>query len=106
MSQPMSSERLRRENLTYAGTGGRSQENGSQGFIPAFYDPETDTVELSRFSNGNLAPIHLIEGLPETWVEERGLDGMIRAIKQCVVSGFVRGGCFYTRQQAAQAIMH
>lgn len=106
MSQAMSNERLSQENLVYAGTGGISQKNRTQGFIPAFYDPETDTVELSRFADGSLAPIHLLEGLPETWVVERGLDGMIRAIKESVISGFVRGDCFYTRQQAAQATLH
>jgi len=106
MSQAMSNERLRSENLTYAGTGGVSQVNRVQGFVPAFYDPETDTVELSRFANGSLAPIHLLEGLPEDWVVERSLDGMIRAIKESVIAGFVRGEYFYTRQQAAQVMLH
>jgi surfactin synthase thioesterase subunit len=51
-----------------------------------------------------LAPVHLIEGLPDAWVVERDVDGMIKEIKQSVIAGFVRGGLFYTRQQAAQAI--
>ena len=106
MSQTMSIERLERENRIYAGTGGISQENRSKGFIPAFYDAETGAVELSRFANGSLAPVHLIEGLPDAWVVERDLKGMIRAIKRSVIAGFVRGEFFYTRQQAAQAVLH
>ena len=106
MSQLMSNERLESENRIYAGTGGTSQENRSKGFFPAFYDTETGTVELSRFSNGSLAPIHLIEGLPDSWVVERDLNGMIRAIKHSVIAGFVHGDDFYTRQQAAEALLH
>lgn len=106
MSQAMSNERLESENRIYAGTGGISQENRCKGFIPAFYDEETGVVELSRFANGSLAPVHLIEGLPDTWVVERDLNGMIQAIKQSVIAGFVRGDFFYTRQQAAQAVLH
>lgn len=106
MTQRMTEEHLKIENLTYVGTGGISQENRYKGFIPAFFDQETGDVELSRFADGALAPVHLLEGLPETWVVERDLTGMIKAIKQSVIAGFVRGNYFYTRQQAALAMFH
>jgi len=105
MTQRMTAERLELENHAFAGSGGVSQENHSRGFCPAFYDEETGAIELSRFSNGTPAPVHLLEGLPEAWVVERDVNGMIRSIKQSVIAGFVCGGLFYTRQQAAQAIL-
>ena len=104
MTQRMTAERLELESHAYAGSGGISQENHSRGFFPAFYDQDTGEIELSRFANGSLAPVHLIEGLPDAWVVERDIDGMIKAIKQSVIAGFVRGGLFYTRQQACQAM--
>jgi hypothetical protein len=100
----MTTDHLKCENHVYVGTGGISQENHGKGFFPAFYDQETGEIQLSRFENGALAPVHLIEGLPDAWVVERGMDGMIQAIKQSVIAGFVRGGLFYTRQQAAQSL--
>lgn len=104
MTQRMTANRLERENHAYTGSGGISQENHSKGFVPAFYDKETGKIELSRFANGTLAPVHLLEGLPDAWVVERNVDGMIKEVKRSVIAGFVRGGLFYTRQQAAQAM--
>ena len=34
----MSELRLEQENVVFHGTGGRSQENRSSGFLPAFFD--------------------------------------------------------------------
>ena len=104
MTHRMTAKRLEIENHTYSGTGGVSQENHAKGFFPAFFDKETGKIELSRFADGTLAPVHLLEGLPDAWVVERDINGMIRVIKQSVIAGFMRGGMFYTRQQAAQAI--
>jgi hypothetical protein len=104
MTQVLTNERIRRENLAYVGTGGISQENRPRGFLPAFLDRETGRAALSRFANGQLAPIHLLDGLPETWIVERDMTGAIKAIKQTVIAGFVRDGYFYTRQQAALAM--
>ena len=104
MAHRMTAERLEIENHAYSGSGGISQENHTKGFFPAFFDKESGKIALSRFANGTLAPVHLIEGLPDAWVVERDVDGMIKEIKQSVIAGFVRGGLFYTRQQAAQAI--
>ena len=104
MTERMTNERLELDNIVYAGSGGISQENHSQGFFPAFYDQETGEIELSRFANGTPAPVHLLEGLPDAWVVERDREGITRAIKQSVVAGFVRGGLFFTRQQAAQSL--
>lgn len=101
MAPPLTRNRIRRENLAFLGTGGVSPENRCRRFAPAFRDDATGEVELSRYSNGTLAPMHLIDGLPVAWICARDEKGRPCAIKPSVVAGFVRDGVFYTREQAA-----
>ena len=49
------------------------------------------------------APIHLMEGLPEEWAVGHDVKGRITSVKPTIISGFVRGDDFYTREQAAKA---
>ena len=98
--------RLRQENRRYRGTGGLSQENRSVGFLPAFRDGETGQSELSLFSDGSPAPMHLLDGLPEAWIVERDPAGRVVACKSSVVAGFLLGDVFYTRNDAANALRH
>jgi len=104
MNQQLAGTSLRQENLEFAGTGGVSAGNSAAGFIPAFCDTATGRVEPSRFTNGELAPMHLLAGLPGEWVVARGKANQVIAIKETVIAGFLRGGMFYTRKQAAQAV--
>ena len=96
---------LEKENLVFCGTSGVSRENSGNGFRPAFCDSETGRVEISRFQNGQPAPVHMLEGLPECWVVEWDATSKATAIKHTVISGFVRDNCFYTRVQAADAVL-
>lgn len=105
MTRSYTKARLEKENLAFSGTPGVSHENRGNGFRPAFYDRETERVEISRLLNGEPAPIHLIEGLPDSWIVERDADSKATAIKHSVIAGFVRDGCFYTRCQAAEAVL-
>lgn len=95
------SRSLRRQNQIYAGTGGISEVNRKEGFVPGFFNPETGTAVVSRFANGTPAPIHLLDGLPDAWVSQRDRTG--KALEACdgVVAGFLLGERFYTRGQAA-----
>ena len=102
----MTNSRLRRENRSFRGTGGLSQNNRGAGFLPAFRDLDTGRVELSRLDDGMVAPIHLLGGLPENWVVRRNPGGGVAALKAAVVAGFLRGGRFYTREEAASACAH
>lgn len=106
MKQLMTRETLRQENLAFVGTGGVSEANHRRGFVPAFYDVATGRAEIARFADGRPAPMHLLDGLPEEWVVERAPDGRVLAIKATVISGFIRGDYFYTRDQAAAAVLH
>lgn len=102
--QMLTPKRLRQENRAFAGTSGVSANAAGQRFRPAFRDPETGRVELSRFEDGRSAPVHMVCGLPEEWVLERDPEGHVVAVKEQVESGFVRGGAFYTREEAAELV--
>lgn len=105
MGQAISAQLLlQRENDCYRGTGGVSQGNRSCGFRPAFFDGDTAAVYLSRFADGQPAPFHLLDGLPDEVVLSRNPTGRVAAVKQTLVSGFVLDGCFYTREQAANKV--
>lgn len=88
----------------FSGRGGVSAESQSYGFIPAYQDAESGCVFLSRFGDGRLAPVHILEGLPADAVLKRDAAGRVLAVKGSLVPGFVRGGRFYTREQAAALV--
>jgi len=104
MSASMNRQMLRLENAAFQGTGGRSQENAGLGFRPAFLDRDTSQVYASRFANGMLAPLHLLDGLPEEVVLKRAPGGQVQVVKPSIVSGFTLDGEFYTREAAAQRV--
>ena len=103
---PLSNDALKRQNLDYRGTGGISQGNSSHGFIPAFIDQITGEYYLSRFADGQIAPVHVLDGLPDCLVAERKENGAVTATIDSVAAGFVFCGLFYTREQAAKAVTH
>jgi hypothetical protein len=100
----MTKETLKVENQAYWGRGGRSEENHSVGFRPAFKDTQTSVVYPSRFADGRPAPFHLVDGLPDEVVIARDISGRVASVKPSVISGFVRMGRFFTREQAAAEI--
>ena len=60
-------------------------------FVPAYYDSATETVYLSRYSDGTVAAVHVLDGIPA-------------ALSDKVIVGFVRDNRFYTREQAAEIL--
>lgn len=102
MAPPLTRNRIRRENLAFAGTGGVSPENRCRRFTPAFRDEVTGRVEPSRYADGALAPMHLIDGLPREWICAWDAQGRPAALRPGIVAGFLRDGRFYTREQAAE----
>lgn len=89
--------RLSKENDQYAGTGGISENNQQAAFLPAFMNALTGEVLLSCNANGERATFHRLDGLPQEWLIDNEL-------KNSVISGFVRLGQFFNRQQAADFI--
>src|SRR2546427_12033133 len=103
MARTMTQATLAHENVVYLGSGGRSQENCAGRFRPAFLDTDTGIVHPARFADGRPAPLHLLDGLPDSVVIERDDDGRIIEVKASIVSGFSRDGRFYTRDEAMYA---
>ncbi|MGD8956101.1 MAG: hypothetical protein PVJ03_02130 [Chromatiaceae bacterium] len=95
-------QKLRRENAVFRGTGGVSEDNRSLGFRPAYFNTATGETVVSRFANGAIAPVHVLDGLPEDWVVARDRRGNVREVLASILAGFVRGGRFYTREAAAR----
>ena len=54
----------------YQETGRVSSGNADGGFFPACCDTQTSCDCLSRFADGCLAPVHVLDGLPENLVLE------------------------------------
>jgi hypothetical protein len=100
MARQLSQHILERETESYRGSGGISQENAGAGFRPAFYDTATCRIHLSRFANGAPAPFHLLDGMPDEVVALRDDRGRPVLLAASVVSGFLREGRFYTRDEA------
>lgn len=92
INRRLSPKVLEEQNRDFSHTGGVSQANRAYGFLPAFLDAQTGAVYLSRFSDGRVAPIHVLDGLPPELVD------------QSLITGFVRDGRFFTRAEAAEAV--
>jgi hypothetical protein len=105
MNNPLTAETIRKQHLVFVGTSGVGAQNRSGDFKPAFYNVATGQAELSRFADGRTAPMHLLEGLPDLWVLNRDAQGRASVLKDTVIAGFIRGGFFYTREQAAAAAL-
>lgn len=96
--------KLAEENQRFSGTGGVSEGNRHTHFMPAFKDENTGQIEISRFQNGQIAPCHILDGLPDNWILQRDPEGRVVKIKNTVISGFVQLGRFFTRQEAADFV--
>ena len=66
------------------------------GFLPAYQDPLTGETHLSVYEDGRVAVVHLLDGVPAHWVEERDERNRPIALKDGIVAGFVRNGEFFT----------
>ncbi len=70
-------------------------ENTQLQLLPAFLDMRSGKVYLSQFANGDLAPVHVYDGLP---------DKILLRNDMKLVSGFILNGQFLTHQQAAEKL--
>lgn len=99
MRRPLTEIVLRRENEVFKDTMGVSANSAHQHFLPAFKDVVTGEVHLSLYPDGTLCNIHILDGLPEKWIIQRNTQGRVTVVKDSVISGFVRDGRFYSRQE-------
>lgn len=103
MSEQITIQNIQALNL-YLYSDNKSERIRAQGFIPAFYDSNSFTAEVSRFTNGQIAPIHLLDGLPDEWVAGRNASGKILALKNSIVAGYLYESIFYTTEQVSEAL--
>ncbi|HIG39679.1 MAG: hypothetical protein ABGY96_05915 [bacterium] len=100
----MDNRTLTSENLDFVGTSGISQNNRSSGLRPAFLDLNTGRIEIARLANGQSAPVHIINWLPDEWANSYKENGTIDSLIDGVIAGFVSGNVFYTREEAANLV--
>lgn len=100
----LSSRYLQLEAAAHRGTGGVSAENRRLGFRPAFQDTDTGQTYPSTFADGRLAPVHILDGLPEPLVLARDRYGRASRVPGTIIAGFLRDGTFYTRTEAAALV--
>ncbi len=97
---------LRDENVLFETTRGVSRNNRASGFTPGYLNTCSGERVPSRFADGSLAPVHVLDGLPESWIAERNPDGRVTRTRPGIIAGFLRDGRFFTREQAARLAAH
>jgi hypothetical protein len=97
---------LEEENRRFADSPGISINNRGSGFLPAFKNSLSGYSVVSRFADGCPAPIHIIDGLPDEWLEGRDINGEAIGIRPHIISGFLRNGRFYTREEVSLAVLN
>ncbi|MCB1800141.1 MAG: hypothetical protein KDI82_00495 [Gammaproteobacteria bacterium] len=95
---------LRAQNRAFCGTGGVSRNNRAAGFVPAYFNHETGESVISVYADGRIARVHVLDGLPESWISARDAEGTVIRTRDTIEAGFLRDGRFYSREAAAQAI--
>lgn len=97
----MTKDQLNQQNIAYQNTQGISSNCTMSGYTPAFQDALSGEIHLSKFADGRLAPIHVIDGLPQEWIVKWDENKRALMAKETVIAGFVRDGIFFTRKQLA-----
>ncbi|HKI75245.1 MAG TPA: hypothetical protein VJ998_11390 [Pseudomonadales bacterium] len=90
------------ENLAFSGTSGVSDQTRASGFQPAFKDLQTGRVEIARTRIGLPATCHMIDWLPRDWARTLSHNGRVSSLRSGIISGFVRQGVFFTREELAE----
>lgn len=92
----MSQSLIAQQQGAYDQLGGAIFTDVSFGFMPAFKDLKTEEIHLSVYHSGELAVVHVLDNLPQNWVDEWGEDGHAISLKHGIIAGFMRNGDFYT----------
>ncbi len=97
---------LRDEKVLFERTRALGLHNERRGFVPGFRHNASGDLAIARFADGSAAPLHVLDGLPEDWIAVRDARGHVTHTCAGLVSGFIREGRFYTRDEAARACAH
>jgi len=77
----------------------------SFGFMPAFKNLQNQHIHLSSDTNGDISLMHLFDGLPECWIQEKDEKGAALTLKSEIIAGFMRNAEFYTLSEIVNKIM-
>jgi len=76
----------------------------SFGFMPAFKNIKNQQVHLSTDFGGQLSVMHILDGLPESWIDEKDEKGRALTLKSEIIAGFMRNADFYTLSEIIQSV--
>lgn len=89
---------------TYYRFNGTVFSDASFGFMPAFKHIKNQQVHLSTDIDGQLSVMHILDGLPDTWIEEKDEKGRALSLKPEIIAGFMRNAEFYTLNEIIQSV--
>lgn len=97
---------LREENALHAYTLGIGANRSELGVVPGYLNCVAGKRTIARFADGQGAPVHVLDGLPDDWIAERDCHGRPVRTHPGIVASFSHGGPFLTRDEAAEAAVH
>lgn len=92
----LSQTQVNQQYYNYRQSGSTIFSDAAFGFMPAFMDIITEEIHLSTYDDGKPAVLHVLDGLPVSWIDVWGEDGRADSVRTGVIAGFMRGGHFYT----------
>lgn len=66
------------------------------GFLPAFRHLATGEIRLCQLADGQISRRHLLDSLPDDWIQERDSSGRASTLVSDIEPGFLRGIQFWT----------
>ncbi|MTW20949.1 hypothetical protein [Allochromatium palmeri] len=71
------------------------------GFLPAFRHLATGEIRLCQLADGRISVRHLLDSLPDDWIQERDSSGRPATLVSDIEPGFLRGIQFWTLENLA-----
>lgn len=100
----MTHQQALQQQSSYYRFNGAVFSDASFGFLPAFKNIHTQQTHLSTDADGNIAVMHLLDGLPSCWVDEKDDDGRPLTLHSGIVAGFMRNNEFFTLSEIIHAV--
>lgn len=97
----MENRRLAIQASDYPGARSVPHHVADAGLTPAFLDKRTGRIEIARTRVGLPASTHVIDWLPREWAKSVTDKGRVSSLRPEIISGYIRDGIFYTREEIA-----
>lgn len=100
----MTHQQALQQQCTYYKFNGAVFSDASFGFLPAFKNMSSQQTHLSTDADGNIAVMHLLDGLPDCWVDEKDDHGRALTLRAGIVAGFMRNNEFFTLSEIIHGV--